>query len=296
MPRPLPAKRKTFAALMAALVSPLASACTPLGLFATLSPKDPSTRVAREQAYGADVRQTVDVYAPRQARAAAPMAIFFYGGSWDSGRRQDYSWVGRALASRGFVTLVADYRLYPQVRYPGFLEDGALVVKWAVDNAARLGGDPTRIVLAGHSAGAYNAVMLGLDHRYLTAAGVDPGRIKAVAGLAGPYDFLPLKGDTTKGVFGQAVDLPATQPMAYVGATSPPAFLATGDKDKVVYPKNTAALAQSYRVAGAYVEERQYPGIDHIRIVLALSRPLRGEAPVLDDMTSFLLRQSRVTP
>ena len=296
MSRSLPLNRLTIAAVLAAVLAPLTSACTPLGLFATLSPKDPSAHVVRGEAYGADVRQTVDVYAPRQARAAAPMAIFFYGGSWDSGRRQDYSWVGRALASRGFVTLVADYRLYPQVRYPGFLEDGALVVKWAVDNAARLGGDPTRIVLAGHSAGAYNAVMLGLDHRYLTAAGVDPGRIKAVAGLAGPYDFLPLKGDTTKGVFGQAVDLPATQPMAYVGAASPPAFLATGDKDKVVYPKNTAALARSYRVAGAYVEERQYPGIDHIRIVLALSRPLRGEAPVLDDMTTFLLRQSRVTP
>ena len=294
MSRFLPVNRLTIAAALTAVVAPLASACTPLSLFATLSPKDASTRVSRGEAYGADVRQTVDVYAPRHAKAAAPMAVFFYGGSWDSGRRQDYNWVGCALASRGFVTLVADYRLYPQVRYPGFLEDGALVVRWAVDNAKRLGGDPTRIVLAGHSAGAYNAIMLGLDHRYLAAAGVDPSRIKAVAGLAGPYDFLPLEGEITTRVFGEATDLPATQPMAHVGAASPPAFLATGDKDTTVYPRNTVALAQRYRAAGVPMEERHYPDVDHIRIVLALSRPLRGGVPVLDQMAGFLHRQ--VTP
>jgi len=288
----VPLKRLTIAAALATLTT----ACTPLALFATLSPKDNAAQISRGEAYGANLRQTVDVYAPRNARGAAPMAVFFYGGSWDSGRRQDYNWVGRALAARGFVAVVADYRLYPEVRYPSFLEDGALAVKWAVDNAARFGGDPNRIVLAGHSAGAYNAVMLGLDHRYLTAAGVDPGRIKAVAGLAGPYDFLPLSDKVTVRVFGGATDLPATQPLTYVGPKSPPAFLATGDKDTTVYPKNTAALAQGYRLAGAQVEERHYPGVDHIRIVLALSRPLRGEAPVLDEMTTFLLRQARATP
>ena len=168
------------------------------------------------------------------------------------------------------------------------------MVRWAVDNAKRLGGDPTRIVLAGHSAGAYNAIMLGLDHRYLAAAGVDPSRIKAVAGLAGPYDFLPLEGEITTRVFGEATDLTATQPMAHVGAASPPAFLATGDKDTTVYPRNTVALAQRYRAAGVPMEERHYPDVDHIRIVLALSRPLRGGVPVLDQMAGFLHRQ--VTP
>lgn len=296
MPRFPPAKRLVIAAALGAFAAPLVSACSPLSLFATLSPKDPSTRPLRGAAYGVSPRQTVDVYAPRKAHAAhkaaaaAPVAVFFYGGSWDSGRRQDYGWVGRAMASRGFVTLVADYRLYPEVRYPGFLEDGALVVKWAVDNAARLGGDPNRIVLAGHSAGAYDAVMLGLDRRYLTAAGVDPGRIKAVAGLAGPYDFLPLKGETTNNVFGQAADLPATQPLAYVETSSPPAFLATGDKDTIVYPKNTRALAERYRAVGVQVNERYYPDIGHVRLVLALSRPLRGDAPVLDEMADFLHR------
>lgn len=281
-------KRLTLAGLGATLTG----ACTPLSLFATLSPRDPASRVVNGEAYGVGPRQRLDVYAPRGGQGAAPIAVFFYGGSWDSGRRQDYSWVGRALASRGFVAVVADYRVYPEVRYPAFLQDGAQAVKWASDNAASFGGDPDRIVLAGHSAGAYNAVMLGLDGRYLREAGLDPRKVKAIAGLAGPYDFLPLDDKTTRRVFGQAGDLPGTQPLAYVSKDSPAAFLATGDADSVVYPRNTTALARKLRDAGVAVEERHYAGVDHIRIVLALSRPLRGEAPVLAEMTDFLRRHA----
>lgn len=281
-------KRLTLAGLGATMTG----ACTPLSLFATLSPRDPASRVVSGEAYGVGPRQRLDVYAPRGGQGPAPIAVFFYGGSWDSGRRQDYSWVGRALASRGFVAVVADYRVYPEVRYPAFLQDGAQAVKWASDNAASFGGDPDRIVLAGHSAGAYNAVMLGLDGRYLREAGMDPRKVKAIAGLAGPYDFLPLDDKTTRRVFGQAGDLPGTQPLAYVSKDSPAAFLATGDADSVVYPRNTVALARKLRDAGVEVEERHYAGVDHIRIVLALSRPLRGEAPVLAEMTDFLRRHA----
>jgi acetyl esterase/lipase len=279
-----PTKRTALAAAAGAF----ASACSPLTMFATLSPKDPSAQVVRGAAYGAGARQRLDVYAPRAARGAAPVAVFFYGGSWDSGRRQDYNWVGRALASRGFVAVVADYRLYPEVRYPGFLQDGAQAVRWSVENASRFGGDPDRIVLVGHSAGAYNAVMLGLDRRYLADAGVDPVKVKAVAGLSGPYDFLPIRSPITERVFGGTEDLPSTQPLAFVTPRSPPAFLATGDADDMVWPKNTIALARKLREAGVPVEERHYAGVDHIRMVLALSKPLRGRAPVLDEMTAFL--------
>jgi acetyl esterase/lipase len=281
-------KRSALAAAAAALTA----ACSPLSLFATLSPKDPAAQVARGEAYGTGPRQRLDVYAPRGAKGDAPVAVFFYGGSWDSGRRQDYNWVGRALASRGFVTVVADYRLYPEVRYPGFLDDGAQAVKWASDHARQYGGDPDRIVLAGHSAGAYNAVMLGLDGRYLKAAGVDPRAVKAVAGLAGPYDFVPFDDPIAKRIFGQFADPPATQPLAYVRKDAPAAFLATGDADTMVYPRNTTALARKLREAGAVVEERHYSGVDHIRILLALSRPLRRGVPVLDEMTGFLRRHA----
>lgn len=287
--KPLRPQRLGLAAAAAALTA----ACSPLSLFATLAPKDPAIRSVDGAAYGPDPRQKLDVYAPRAATGAAPVAVFFYGGSWDTGRRQDYNWVGRALAARGFVTVVVDYRLYPQVRYPGFLEDGAQAVRWSIDHAKDFGGDPHRIVLIGHSAGAYSAVMLGLDRRYLVKAGVDPSWIKAMAGLCGPYDFLPLEGQITPKIFGQEKDLQATQPLSYVRKDAPAAFLATGDQDTMVYPRNTTALAAALRAKGAVVEEHVYPGVDHVNMVLALSRTFRGKAPVLDEMTAFLEAHSR---
>ena len=283
-------ERLTRRLSLAAIAAALTAACAPLSLFATLTPKDPAARSAKNVAYGPDPRQRLDVYGPHRNKGQAPaaVAVFFYGGSWDSGRRQDYNWVGQALASRGFVTVVADYGLYPQVRYPGFLQDGARAVRWAQDHAAEFGGDPDRIVLVGHSAGAYNAAMIALDHRYLTAAGVDPKHIRALAGLSGPYDFLPLTDPIAERTFGDAADLAGTQPTSFVTKASPPAFLATGDDDTMVYPRNTVKLAARLRAAGVTVEERHYPGIDHIRMVLALSRPFRGRAPVLEEMTAFL--------
>jgi len=271
-----------------ALTGSVLSACSPLSLFATFTPKDAAKSPEHGVAFGPDPRQKLDVYAPRREAAPAPVAVFFYGGSWDSGRRQDYGWVGRALAAQGFLTIVPDYRLYPAVRYPSFVEDGALAARWAVEHARALGGDPKRIVLIGHSAGAYNAAMLALDDRYLKAAGVDPKAVRAFAGLSGPYDFLPLDGPITRQTFGEYPDLPATQPAAYVRADSPPAFLATGDGDTTVKPRNTKALAAALRAKGVAVDERHYEGLNHADTVLALSRPFRGKAPVLAEMAAFL--------
>lgn len=277
---------------LVALGGSVLSACSPLSLFATFAPKDAARLSERGVAYGPLERQMLDVYAPKRETALAPVAVFFYGGSWDSGRRQDYGWVGRALAAQGFLTIVADYRLYPEVRYPGFVEDGALAVRWAVDHARALGGDPERIVLIGHSAGAYNAAMLALDGRYLSAAGVDPKVVRAFAGLSGPYDFLPLDGPVTQRTFGAFPDLPATQPAAYARADSPPAFLAAGDDDTTVKPRNIKVLAAALRAKGVAVDERHYPGLNHADTVLALSRPFRGKAPVLSEMTAFLKGQA----
>lgn len=273
---------------LTALAGSVVGACSPLSLFATFTPKDAARTPLRGSAYGSGPRQRLDVYAPPNATAAQPVAIFFYGGSWDSGRRGDYAWAGRALAAQGFLTLVPDYRLYPEVVFPDFLDDGAAAVRWAVDNAAALGGDPQRIVLIGHSAGAYNAAMLALDPRYLKAAGVERSVVRAFAGLSGPYDFLPLDGPITQRTFGAAGDLPATQPGLYAAAGSPAAFLASGDADTTVYPRNTRKLAAALRQAGARVEERHYPGLDHADTVLALSRPFRGKTNLLGEMATFL--------
>ena len=270
------------------LAGALASACSPLTAFNTLAPRDPAARAGRDIAYGPDPRQRLDVYTPKGGAAGAPVLVFFYGGGWDSGRRQDYAFAGQALAAQGFVTVAPDYRLVPQVRYPDFLTDCAAAVAWAHAHAATYGGDPDRILLAGHSAGAYNAMMLALDSRYLRAAGVDPRFIRAAAGLSGPYDFLPFRVKSTLDTFGQAPDPAATQPINHVAPGAPPIFLAHGDKDTLVYPKNTLALAAALSRAGDTVEVKIYPGLSHADLVLALSRPFRGKAPVLADMTAFL--------
>ncbi len=265
------------------------AACSPLAVYNALGPRDPGARPARDIAYGSSPRQKLDVYAPVQTGGAAPVLVFFYGGSWNSGRRQDSAFIGQALASRGFVTVIPDYRLVPEVRYPAFLQDGAAAVRWARDHAADYGGDPRRIVLVGHSAGAYNAMMLALDDEFLKAVGVDPANIKAVAGLSGPYDFLPLNVSWTVAAFSSYPNLPTTQPINYASAASPPVFLAHGDKDTLVSPQNTIALGRKLEQAGATVEVKLYPGLHHPDTALALSRLFRGKAPVLDDMTAFLM-------
>jgi acetyl esterase/lipase len=280
--------RRGLLAGVSALYGAMLAACTPLGALNTLSPRDPALRQGQGIAFGPLPRQRLDVYTPRATGKAAPVCVFFYGGSWNSGRRQDYAFAGRALASRGFVTVVPDYRLYPEVRYPEFLRDGAAAIRWARDHAADFGGDPDRIVLAGHSAGAYNAAMLALDGEFVTAAGVDPSHIKAFAGLSGPYFFLPLDDPATITTFGEYPDLPATQPAKYVTAASPPGFLAHGAADTLVRPSNAEGLGRKLGRAGVAEEVKIYPGLSHADVVVALSRMFRGKAPVLDDMAAFL--------
>lgn len=269
------------------------SACSPLQIFNAVNPPDPGVEKVASAAFGPDPRQGLDVYAPRSRTGAAATAVFFYGGSWSSGSRAEYGFVGEALAARGFVAVVPDYRLYPQVRFPSFLEDGAAAIRWVRDNIGRLGGDPRRIVLVGHSAGAYNAAMLALDTRYLRHAGVDPASIRALAGLSGPYDFLPLDDGTAIRVFGAAPDKGATQPVRFARGGIP-AFLATGDDDTTVRPGNTLSLANRLRQAGSPVELRVYEGLAHRDTLLALSVLFRDKAPLLEEMTAFL--RARTSP
>jgi acetyl esterase/lipase len=280
--------RRRFNAGLAGAAASLAAACSPLTAFNTLAPRDRAARPGRDIAYGPLPRQTLDVYAPEHAARDAPVLIFFYGGAWNSGRRQDYAFVGQALAARGFVTVIPDYRLFPQVRYPEFLRDGAAAVRWCRDQIAGFGGDAGRLALAGHSAGAYNAVMLAYDADFLAGDGLDPRLIRAVAGLSGPYDFLPLDVRSTRDTFGQAPNLAATQPINHVSAKSPPTFLAHGGKDTLVYPRNSQALAAALTRAGATVEVKLYPELSHADTVLALSRTFRAKAPELSDMSDFL--------
>ncbi len=228
---------------------------------------------------------------------AAPAVVFFYGGAWRSGNKGLYRYVAIALARRGYLAVVPDYRIYPQARYPDFIEDGAQAVRWVKDNARRFGGDPEKLFLMGHSAGAHIAAMLAVDGSWLHKVGLAPGRdIAGLIGMSGPYDYLPLRNRTLKIIFGGA-NRPETQPIFHVSPGAPPALLMTGSNDRLVEPGNSARLAARLRAAGNAATVLTYRRVGHYLIIAALAPLLRFLVPVLRDVDAFIadtvMRSSR---
>ena len=279
-------KLAALAAALVLLIGAGLAAWRPLAAFSLMVPEDAgSRRVAKGLAYGPDPRQKLDVYAPVGGGRDLPVVVFFYGGAWDSGRRQDYGFAGRALAARGYVVVVPDYRLVPEVHFPDFLRDCAQAVRWARREAGRYGGDGGRVVLAGHSAGAYNAAMLALDPRWL---GADRAAVRGLVALAGPFDFLPLDDPASIATFSRWPRLAETQPITFAGAGAPPALLLHGADDERVRPRNSQRLKAALDRAGTRAVLKLYPAMTHAGILLALSRPWRGGAPVLEDVDRFV--------
>ena len=267
---------------------PLLAACTPQGVLNSLdraSGARGTERAAEAVAFG-DHGQALDIWGPAESgNGLRPVVVFIYGGGWAMGRREEYGFAGRAFASRGYITVVPDYR---KPLFEDFMTDGAQAVAWTRANIARYGGDPDRIALAGHSAGAHISALLALDPRWLAAAGAPTGTVKAVVGLAGPYDFLPFTSPRADVAMGHVADKQTTQPITYARADAPPMLLATGSADTVVKPRNSVALGRALEGLGAPVTVREYPGMSHEGIVMALSRPFGGKGPVLDDAAGFL--------
>jgi acetyl esterase/lipase len=270
------------------------SACSPPALLSSVNRFLPGDNGARRVAEGVtfapDRALKLDVWAPRPDGRPRPVVVFLYGGGWVAGSRGGYAFAGSGYAGQGFVTVVPDYRLVPSVRFPAFVEDGALAVKWTRDNIARYGGDPNRIAVAGHSAGAYNAAMLTLDPRFLREAGAPAGTIKAAALLSGPYDFYPFTEQRGRDALGAWPRPAETQPINFVTRAAPPMLLATGSADTVVNSRNSRALAAKLSAAGVLVELKVYPGKSHVDLAKSLSRPFRGSTPALADSASFLHR------
>ncbi|WEK04692.1 MAG: alpha/beta hydrolase [Candidatus Devosia phytovorans] len=261
-----------------------------LGMFNAISPGDGrSQKLAQGVPYGPGGRHKLDIYAPTKTETALPVIFFVYGGSWNDGDRRNYDFAGRALAALGYVTVIADYRLLPEVEYPAFLDDCSLAFAWVVDNIARHGGDYTRMALMGHSAGAYNALMLGLSPDHLARRGL-MANVRCMVGLSGPYDFFPFDGRISLRTFGAVREPRVSQPINLVTSAAPPTLLATGGRDNLVLPRNSVALAAKLRHVGVDVSELHYPRLGHAGPLLALSRPLRFLAPVLDDVAAFLKR------
>lgn len=277
------------AAALALALLPLLGGCQRL-LFAGINLRGEAA--ATTARYGPEAGHALDVYRPRGARGA-PVVVFFHGGRWQHGRRADYAFAGEALARHGIVAVLPDYRHYPQVRFPAFVEDAARAVAWTRAHVAELGGDPQRIFLAGHSSGAHLAALLATDARYLQAVGLHPRDLRGVAGLAGPYDFLPLTDPVLQDLFGAERDWPASQPVSFVDGDEPPFLLLHGEDDRVVWPRNSTRLAARLRAAGVPVQERRYADLGHVRILLALRFP--SFAPTLSDLVRFVGEDGAVT-
>ena len=246
------------------------------------------TELTPDFPYARGARHGLDICRPKSA-SAAPIVVFFYGGGWRSGRKKIYRYAARALARRGYVAVLPDYRVYPEAKYPDFLEDGARAVRWVKDNASRFGGDPGKIFLMGHSAGAHIAAMLSVDGRWLQKVGMLPSRdIAGLIGIAGPYDFLPLRDGVYKTIFGG--NRPETQPITHVGPGAPASLLLTGGKDNIVDPGNSTRFAERLRAAGNDATVQIYPRIGHFAIAAALAPLLHWVAPVLRDTDAFIER------
>lgn len=229
---------------------------------------------------------SLDVYRPRDVSPGAPIVVFFHGGSWRGGERGWVAFVGRALARHGAVGVVPDYRKAPAVRFPAFVDDAALAVAWARQQAAAIGGDPQRLYVMGHSAGAHIAAMLASDARYLAAVGLAPRDLAGMVGLAGPYDFEPITGRKLLEVFGPASGHAATQPINFVDGDEPGFLLLHGERDRVVEPGNSVRLAARLRAADVPVTEIRFPGLGHAGILLALAG--RSGDPVLAPIIRFI--------
>ncbi|MEO7494448.1 MAG: alpha/beta hydrolase [Massilia sp.] len=264
------------------------AACSPVKTINALTPIA-GADIPHNIAYGANPRYRLDIYRPAGNAIGQPVVVFFYGGNWTSGERANYAFIGRALAARGIVAVIPDYRLYPEVSYPDFLDDSAAALAWTQREITRFGGDPRQLFAMGHSAGAYNASMLALDAQWLRKQGSSPAALRGWIGLAGPYDFLPIENKTARPVFHFPNTPPESQPVRHVSAGAPPALLIAASDDKLVNPtRNTGNMARLLRERGVPVTERYYDHLSHTLLIGSISAPLRLLAPTLDDIERFV--------
>lgn len=266
--------------------------CTGQKVLNTLTPSR-GYQLATNLVYDPARNLRLDVYSPKDI-SNAPVVVFFFGGRWSFGSKDEYKFVGEALASRGFVAVLPNYRLYPEVRFPAFVEDAAKSVVWVHDNIGTYGGGKDKIFVMGHSAGAHLAAMLAVKKDFLDRAGGSRDWLRGMIGLAGPYDFLPIEDPELRDVFAPPEKFEQSQPILYTEGDNPPMLLLHGEDDETVWVKNTRNFAAAITKAGGPVETVIYPKMSHHMIVASLAKPLRGQTDVIDHVSQFVTRWADV--
>lgn len=264
------------------------SACSPYDILNVMVPEETFSRKT-DISYGTKPRHRLDVYTPATLKSKT-VVVFLYGGSWKRGKKKNYYFAGAAFASRGFITVVPDYRVYPTVKFPGFIEDAAAAVQWVRLNIGKYGGDPNRIVLVGHSAGAHIASFLALDKRFLTKAKVPQKSIKGVIGLAGPYAFNPLEYSSVRPIFENAPNPKDIRPINFARAGAPPMLLMHGVDDGLVAPENSQALAAKLLKFGVDADYVPLEETGHLGVLLGLAKPFDKSSPVIQLALRFIDR------
>ena len=221
------------------------------------------------------------------------MVVFFYGGRWQRGRRQDYLFVAHALATHGICCIVPDYRRHPEVQFPVFVEDAAEALTWAAQSMRQFGGSADNLFVMGHSAGAHIAAMLALGPTFRQSFDATGNKLRGFIGLSGPYDFLPMRDEDVIDVFGDKATSMESQPIHYASPQAPPALLVTSKQDIVVRPRNAHRLADALKSHGVEAETSLFQNLTHAGTLLALAAPLRWRAPVLEHVVQFVRRQSQ---
>lgn len=269
------------------LLAAFATGCSPLNVLDVLVP-DGEYDLSREISYGKLPRQKLDVYRPATGRQSGPVMVFIYGGSWKTGERHQYRFVGEAFTRRGYTVVIPDYRLSPEATFPAFMNDAANAVRWVRENLRDANGGPRPVFLAGHSAGAHIAALLTVDDRYLQSAGLAREDICGVIGLAGPYAFDPRRYRSTRRAFAGLENTDIARPIRRIAGKNPPFLLLHGDDDTTVRPSNTVEFAVSLKQAGTVVQTRIFPDIGHSKILAAISAPFDDIAPVNDLIAAFI--------
>jgi acetyl esterase/lipase len=275
----------------AALVATTVMSCGGLALTAANAPAlfgDYQRRA--DIPYGEHARQRLDVYLPdgvAQAGAPRPIIVFWYGGSFERGRKSQYRFVGAALAKAGYVAVLPDYRVHPQARFPAFVDDGARCVAWVASHATELGGDPARIYLAGHSAGAHIAAMLAYDTDRLTRVGMVPDAVRGFIGLSGPYALDPNTA-ALRTIFSAPYGFDDWQPARRIRTGAPPALLLHGEDDGLVSVSHARAMAAALMDKSVPVTLRTYARRGHADTVAAFAAAAPDKLPVLAEIRKFV--------
>lgn len=243
-------------------------------------------KVVRDQRYGPDARNLLDVYAPENVQGA-PVVLFVHGGSWQGGDKSGYQFVGESLARAGYVTGVMNYRLAPRNRYPTYVQDAAAALKWLRDNARAYGGRPDNLFVTGHSAGGFNAVEAVDNARWLAEAGVPVSAVRGVIGIAGPYSY-DFRQFQSRVAFPEGATPDEVMPDRHVRPDAPPHLLLVAANDTTVEPYNATNMEAALKKAGIPVTRTVLPKLNHVTIIAAVARNLTFLGGTRQQMIDFI--------